>query len=360
MADVFVSYAREDRDRAARLAGALESHGWSVWWDRNLVAGQSFDQTIERELNHARSVVVLWSRLSLDKTWVRNEARRAAARGVLVPAMIDAVELPLEFSDKQAADLIGWEGETNHAGFQVLCNGIAMVLGTVPAPVRPQSPRPPVKRWRPWVWGAAMTVLVVVMAVGIYSVVGRQPEVPMGKGTLETEKKPEAGTALEPPRRDGELHKQAYDNLAAAQMQAVEKLIARKPGALAEVDRNLDDIAGAAAGFPDDADFQALLGYARKDAYQSTRRLVPEARRDEYLGLARRAFERALELDPKSAGARNGMGNVLYLECRFDEAIAWYDKALAVAPPNYRSIIEEDRRKAEAARSRKQTCPLPL
>jgi len=54
------------------------------------------------------------------------------------------------------------------------------------------------------------------------------------------------------------------------------------------------------------------------------------------------------------------MGNVLYLECRFDEAIAWYDKALAVAPPNYRSIIEEDRRKAEAARSRKQTCPLPL
>ena len=57
MADVFLSYAREDRDRAQRLASALESHGWSVWWDRNIVADQIFDQVIEHELDAAKRVV---------------------------------------------------------------------------------------------------------------------------------------------------------------------------------------------------------------------------------------------------------------------------------------------------------------
>ena len=30
MSDIFISYAREDLDRARRLASALESRGWSV------------------------------------------------------------------------------------------------------------------------------------------------------------------------------------------------------------------------------------------------------------------------------------------------------------------------------------------
>ena len=46
MPDVFLSYAREDRERARVLAHALESDGWSVWWDRKMVAGETFDETI--------------------------------------------------------------------------------------------------------------------------------------------------------------------------------------------------------------------------------------------------------------------------------------------------------------------------
>ena len=95
MADVFISYAKEDRDFAVRLSRAFEAIGWSVWWDRKLFVGESFDLTIERELSQAKIVVVLWSRLSVSRPWVRNEARYAAERGVLAPATIDNVRLPL-------------------------------------------------------------------------------------------------------------------------------------------------------------------------------------------------------------------------------------------------------------------------
>jgi TIR domain len=38
MADIFLSYAREDRDRARIIARLLESGGWTVFWDANIKA----------------------------------------------------------------------------------------------------------------------------------------------------------------------------------------------------------------------------------------------------------------------------------------------------------------------------------
>ena len=40
MSDIFISYAREDRPRAAAIARALEAQGWSVWWDWIILAGK--------------------------------------------------------------------------------------------------------------------------------------------------------------------------------------------------------------------------------------------------------------------------------------------------------------------------------
>ena len=106
MTDVFISYASEDRERARTLASSLEARGWFVWWDRKIIAGQTFDQVIEQELETAKSVVVLWSKDSVSSEWVKNEAAAAAERGVLVPALIDAVKLPLEFRRRQTTDLV--------------------------------------------------------------------------------------------------------------------------------------------------------------------------------------------------------------------------------------------------------------
>ena len=128
MEDIFISYASEDREQARRFAEAFAARGWSVWWDRHIVPGEAFDTRIEQALDAARCVVVLWSASSVASEWVRNEAAVGAERGVLVPAMIEPVKLPLEFRRKQTADLSGWQGEAEHAGFASLCAGVGRVL----------------------------------------------------------------------------------------------------------------------------------------------------------------------------------------------------------------------------------------
>ena len=88
MADVFVSYARDDEPKARQLAKALTDHGWDVWWDRHIPPGHDFSEVIQHQLEHAACVVVLWSRASVASEYVRDEATVAKERAVLVPALI--------------------------------------------------------------------------------------------------------------------------------------------------------------------------------------------------------------------------------------------------------------------------------
>lgn len=171
MTDVFISYASEDRDRAGKLASALSAFGWSVWWDRKIITGQAFDQAIEHELETAKSVVVLWSKHSIASEWVKNEAAVASERGVLVPAIIDSVKLPLEFRRKQTAELIDWKGEPSHSGFQALCEGIATTIGG--APLHQPIPRQGQKvRWSPRWALATIATIAVAVGLGVYSSLG--------------------------------------------------------------------------------------------------------------------------------------------------------------------------------------------
>jgi hypothetical protein len=75
MADVFISYARRDRPHAERLAHALETAGFTVWWDvDDLHSGLSFNRAIQQALESAQRVVVLWSRASIQSDYVEAEA----------------------------------------------------------------------------------------------------------------------------------------------------------------------------------------------------------------------------------------------------------------------------------------------
>jgi hypothetical protein len=132
VADVFISYAAEDRNRAGKLADALSARGWSVWWDRRIIAGQVFDNVIEQALENAKSIVVLWSEHSIASEWVKNEAAVGAQRGVLVPALIDRAKLPLEFRRRQTANLTDWDEAGSRDGFRALCEGISALVASKP------------------------------------------------------------------------------------------------------------------------------------------------------------------------------------------------------------------------------------
>ena len=99
MSDVFISYARADSEKARALAEVLAAHNWSVWWDRTIPPGRHFDSVIEEALDAARCVVVLWSKSSVQSTWVKSESADAMNRSVLVPVLIDDVKIPLLSSD---------------------------------------------------------------------------------------------------------------------------------------------------------------------------------------------------------------------------------------------------------------------
>lgn len=110
MADIFISYAREDLESARRLAGALEERGWPVFWDRTIPPGKTWREVISAALQDARCVIVLWSSHSVNSHWVLEEADSGLERNILVPAFIEAVKVPLGYGSIQAADLSQWDG----------------------------------------------------------------------------------------------------------------------------------------------------------------------------------------------------------------------------------------------------------
>jgi adenylate cyclase len=108
VADIFLSYAAQDRDRVRPLVELLRGKGWTVWWDREIHAGPRFDRVIQDALDAALCVVVVWSENSIESDWVWTEANEARERNHLVPVLLDEVRPPLAFRSAQTASLVGW------------------------------------------------------------------------------------------------------------------------------------------------------------------------------------------------------------------------------------------------------------
>ena len=133
MADIFISYERSDYAKAQKIAEALGQHGWSVWWDRMLLAGDHFDKTIQQALHAAKCVIVLWSKTSISSDWVKDEAFEGAKRGILVPVLIDDVEIPFGLRQIHAARLTNWVASSLPPEFREVLNSVAQVLSRVRA-----------------------------------------------------------------------------------------------------------------------------------------------------------------------------------------------------------------------------------
>lgn len=113
MADIFLSYNRDDAATARIYADALKQEGFSVWWDTALRSGEAYDQVTEAALHDAKAVVVLWSARSVVSRWVRSEATVADRNNTLMPVMMEDCQRPIMFELTQTADLIGWNGSAS-------------------------------------------------------------------------------------------------------------------------------------------------------------------------------------------------------------------------------------------------------
>lgn len=129
MADVFISYKREDRSRVERVARALRDFGFEVWFDASLTAGEAFDEEIEREVHAARAVLVLWSSRSVKSRWVKNEAAAGLERGVLVAARVDDCKLPLAFRDIHCEPIFSLTGNLAEPGWSKVVARISNLTG---------------------------------------------------------------------------------------------------------------------------------------------------------------------------------------------------------------------------------------
>ncbi len=129
MADIFLSYSREDESRIHSLVSELEARGWSVFWDRRIPAGETWRSYIGSALQNARCVIVAWSKHSVGSQWVAEEADDGKSRGILVPIFLDSVQPPHGFREIQAADLSNWRPGQSTQGLNGLIAGLERRLG---------------------------------------------------------------------------------------------------------------------------------------------------------------------------------------------------------------------------------------
>jgi hypothetical protein len=196
MADIFISYKKEDAGRVIRMVEALRADGFDVWWDHGIKAGSEWDQSIHKELYAAKVVIAIWSEASVAAPWVKEEATVGKNRGVLVPARIDNVDPPLGFMMIQAADLVGWNGDRKDPRWAFFLEALrgtmrgGAVRPAIEAPVRQARRRFPI-----WLPVAGVVGLAAVAVLGWVILQGRGPT----GGTPSTAAPATAGPAVASP-----------------------------------------------------------------------------------------------------------------------------------------------------------------
>lgn len=166
MADVFISYSKSHVELTRELAKELEAKGLTVWWDTDLLAGESFRHRIIQEIKACKAAIVIWTRESVHSDYVLSEAERARVAGKLIQlrtADLDPSELPPPFDTSHASlteDRKAIYGALAKLG--VLRNDSTVVSGPLPR-FREDSRR---ALWTPSVGKLVAAALATLMVIG--------------------------------------------------------------------------------------------------------------------------------------------------------------------------------------------------
>jgi hypothetical protein len=215
MADIFISYKKEDAGRVIRMVEALRAEGFDVWWDHGIKAGSEWDRSIHKELYSAKVVIAIWSEASVAAPWVKEEATVGKNRGVLVPARIDAVDPPLGFMMIQAADLVGWRGDRTDQRWLIFLDAVRGILtgGSALAPrgVEAAVRSAPNKRSPLLLPIAGALALVLLLALGWFVMQGRGPASVVATPNVGAPPTPQSPQALQVTENEQKLWDKAIE-----------------------------------------------------------------------------------------------------------------------------------------------------
>jgi hypothetical protein len=108
--------------------------GWSVWFDDAIRAGAPYDAVIDQQLDAAACVVVIWSRASVDSSWVRAEASAADDQAKLVPVTFEhGLRLPVRFRQIRVSHLTSTEIREPTPEARDLLADVARLTGRQPS-----------------------------------------------------------------------------------------------------------------------------------------------------------------------------------------------------------------------------------
>jgi hypothetical protein len=109
MTDLYISYSTRERHWVSQLVSALESEGYSVWWEHVAVLGDDVRPDSQNALAAAQYVVAVWSPLAVDDYWVLQDAKRAQESMKLLSVCHKSAELPSAFYSSEVANLKHWK-----------------------------------------------------------------------------------------------------------------------------------------------------------------------------------------------------------------------------------------------------------
>jgi TolB-like protein len=160
MADVFLSYKREDAAKVRKLVAALRDAGLSAWWDEDIPGGAQWEASIEKALNEAKAVIVCWSPASVNSENVRSEARVARDDGRLIQLFLKPCTPPLFFGERQGIDLIKWRGDPSDESIAKVADSVRRMAAGERIDL---GKRPNLRRWLDYRIHVALAALVVLV-----------------------------------------------------------------------------------------------------------------------------------------------------------------------------------------------------
>jgi hypothetical protein len=140
---VFVSHASEDKNRfVTEFATKLRKNGVDAWFDKwEMLPGDSLvDKIFEEGLKEAEAVIIVLSKFSVDKPWVREELNASVVNKIgkgtkIIPIVLDDCNVP------EALTSTLWEKIEDLESYDTSFKRIlSSIYGTVDKPALGASP----------------------------------------------------------------------------------------------------------------------------------------------------------------------------------------------------------------------------